>query len=160
MNNRRLATTAFTSAGRTGIAPTSPLKPSSLGMYPLEKYPEIAAMPGFPEVGPSYRLVIIPLKPPTKTKGGIILTDEDVFANEVLCDIGYVARVGGSAYTDPRFVGSGPWCKLGDWVNYGRLSGKDTIFRGTDGEDHRIHFCNDRDIIALLPDPAAIKVYS
>ena len=156
MQTKRLAATAFTAAPAAKAAKSSPAV--APGTVPISKYPEIAAMPGLPEaVG--WRIVIIPLKPPTKTAGGILLTDEDMWANEVLCDIGYVAAVGPSAYKDPRFGGEA-WCKVGDFVNYGRLSGKDILFRGTDDEIHRIHVCNDRDVLLALPNPHAIKVFT
>lgn len=124
-----------------------------------DTYRKIAESPGFPQA-PGWRLIIIPVKPPTKTAGGIELPDEVIWANEVLCDMGYVASMGPVAFKDPRFLKSDAWCKVGDFVNYGRLNGKDIIFRGPDGKEHRLHVCNDRDVLMRITDPNAMKVYS
>lgn len=129
-----------------------------IGGAPAGVYEKLANEPDFPQAT-GWRLIIIPIKPITKTKGGILLTDDSVYEEEVLADVGYVASVGPVAFKDPRFLKADAWVKKGDWVNYGRLNGKDIIYQAPDGENHRLHVCNDKDVLMVIPNPNAIKVF-
>lgn len=154
--------TAFTSRSlnatelKNNIAARSDDK---VGSWTRQQYADLAAQPDFPEA-PGWRIIIIPMKPKTKTAGGIELPSDLQWANEVLADIGYVAKVGPVAFQDPRFLDSGAWAKEGQWVNYVRMSGKDVIYRSPDGAEHRLHLCNDKDVLMVIPNPNAMKVYT
>ena len=98
-----------------------------------------------------YRIVLFPLKLDSKTKSGIILTDETVAESQITTNICKVLKVGPDAYKDKDKFPTGPWCKTDDWVLITRYAGSRIRI---DGGELRI--INDDEILAVIDDPRHI----
>ena len=98
-----------------------------------------------------YRIVLFPLKLDSKTKSGIILTDETVAESQITTNICKVLKVGPDAYKDKDKFPTGPWCKTDDWVLITRYAGSRIRIDG--GELRSI---NDDEILAVIDDPRDI----
>ena len=98
-----------------------------------------------------YRIVLFPLKLDSKTKSGIILTDETVTESQLTTNICKVLKVGPDAYKDKDKFPTGPWCKEDDWVLITRYAGSRIRI---DGGELRI--INDDEILAVIDDPRDI----
>ena len=98
-----------------------------------------------------YRIVLFPLKLDSKTKSGIILTDETVAESQITTNICKVLKVGPDAYKDKDKFPTGPWCKPDDWVLITRYAGSRIRI---DGGELRI--INDDEILAVIDDPRDI----
>tara|TARA_Y100000592_G_scaffold64565_1_gene100547 strand:- start:908 stop:1315 length:408 start_codon:yes stop_codon:yes gene_type:complete len=98
-----------------------------------------------------YRIVLFPLKLDSKTKSGIILTDETVAESQITTNICKVLKVGPDAYKDKEKFPTGPWCKTDDWVLITRYAGSRIRI---DGGELRI--INDDEILAVIDDPRDI----
>ena len=98
-----------------------------------------------------YRIVLFPLKLDSKTKSGIILTDETVAESQITTNICKVLKVGPDAYKDKEKFPTGPWCKVDDWVLITRYAGSRIRI---DGGELRI--INDDEILAVIDDPRDI----
>ena len=98
-----------------------------------------------------YRIVLFPLKLDSKTKSGIILTDETVAESQITTNICKVLKVGPDAYKDKDKFPTGPWCKMDDWVLITRYAGSRIRI---DGGELRI--INDDEILAVIDDPRDI----
>ena len=98
-----------------------------------------------------WRLVVMPLKIKEKTKGGVLLTDKVVEESQWTTNVGLVMKMGDLCYQDKTKFPSGPWCKEGQFVVYGRYSG--ARFKTKYGE-HRI--LNDDEIIGTINKPEDI----
>ena len=105
-----------------------------------------------------WRILIERVKPKEKTASGIFLPDQAKEAESYLSITAKVVALGSACYTN-RDTGepwaSGPWCKPGDWI----VVPKFTQFKmDIDGNEYRI--INDDEVIAVIDDPLAIKVYT
>ena len=103
-----------------------------------------------------WRVVVAPLAPPKKTKGGIILSDDTADAQEYLCAYGLLLSVGPLAYKEKRLVGEDgkAWTpRVGDWVMFARYAGQRQTYRGL-----RFVLCNDDDILGVTEDPQGYKI--
>lgn len=104
-------------------------------------YPDIIAK--------GYRIVVKPYVRPSKTAGGIILsettTTEDQF-HSLICQ---VISIGPLAYTDEKFCGGVAWCDIGDWVVIPRVTGTRIPSKGGD----TLRIVNEDDICAIVKDP-------
>ena len=98
-----------------------------------------------------YRIVLFPLKLDSKTKSGIILTDDTVTESQLTTNICKVLKVGTDAYKDKDKFPTGPWCKEDDWVLITRYAGSRIRI---DGGELRI--INDDEILAVIDDPRDI----
>ena len=98
-----------------------------------------------------WRIVLFPLKLESKTKGGLILTDETVEQSQVTTNICKVLKTGPECYKDKEKFPTGPWCKEGDWVLITRYAGSRIRI---DGGELRI--INDDEILAVVNDPRDI----
>jgi len=98
-----------------------------------------------------YRMLIRPWSGEKKTKGGIILSDATHEMIEMTTVVGLVIMMGDLCYKDEKKFPSGPWCKEGQFVIYGRYAG--SRFKTKYGE-HRI--LNDDEIIATIKNPEDI----
>ena len=98
-----------------------------------------------------YRLLVLPYAGPKKTKGGILLSDTTHETIQMTTVVGLVIRMGDLCYKDKEKIPTGPWCKEGEFVVYGRYSG--SRFQKKFGE-HRI--LNDDEIIAKINKPEDI----
>ena len=98
-----------------------------------------------------YRLTLFPLKLESKTKSGIILTDDTVAESQLTTNMCKVLKIGPEAYKDKDKFPSGPWCKVDDWVLITRYAGSRIRI---DGGELRI--INDDEILAVIDDPRDI----
>ena len=111
----------------------------------IEEYLNILPQP----VG--YRLLIKPYSGKKKTKGGIYLSEKTQETIEMTTVVGYVVKMGDLCFKDKQKFPTGPWCKEGQFVIYGRYSG--ARFKTRYGE-HRI--LNDDEIIGTINQPEDI----
>jgi len=65
--------------------------------------------------------------------------------------VGLVISVGSEAYKGKRFRKSGPWCKVGDWVVFGRQEGPHFLYR-----DVPFAMVPDDKIYMVVPDPSYV----
>ena len=91
-----------------------------------------------------YRILIRPIAPIKKTKGGIILTDKAVEDQAYLNSKGRVVAMGDECYDKSKK----PWCTIGDYVVYGRYAGSKIDVGGV-----KMLLLNDDEILAVLPNP-------
>ena len=98
-----------------------------------------------------YRMLVRPWSGKKKTKGGILLSDTTHETIQMTTVVGLVIRMGDLCYKDKEKFPTGPWCKEGEFVVYGRYSG--SRFQTKFGE-HRI--LNDDEIIAKINKPEDI----
>ena len=98
-----------------------------------------------------WRIVVLPYRGIGKTKGGVLLTDKAVEEQQIASVCALVLKVGPDAYSDPEKFPTGPWCKEGQFVVYGRYTG--ARFKTKYGE-HRI--LNDDEIIGTINKPEDI----
>lgn len=95
-----------------------------------------------------WRVAILPYRGADKTKGGIALAEETQRKQQLSTTCGYVLKVGDLAYADESKYPNGPWCKVGDWIIFGRYAGARIPIDG--GE---IRLLNDDEIIGVIKDP-------
>lgn len=111
----------------------------------IKKYIDLIPKP----VG--YRLLVRPYSGPKKSKGGILYTENTQDTIQMTTVVGLVVAMGEECYKDKNKFPSGPWCKKGQFVIYGRYAG--SRFKTKYGE-HRI--LNDDEIIATIQKPEDI----
>jgi co-chaperonin GroES (HSP10) len=98
-----------------------------------------------------WRLIVLPYRGARKTKGGIELADQTLERQQLTTTCAYVLSVGPLAYKDEAKFPTGPWCKEGDWIIFGRYAGARMAIDG--GE---IRILNDDEILATISDPEDI----
>ena len=98
-----------------------------------------------------YRMLVRPYAGETKTKGGLILSEQTQDTIAMTTVIGIVVKMGDLCYLDKDKFPTGAWCKEGQFVMYGRYSG--SRFKTKYGE-HRI--LNDDEIIGIVKRPQDI----
>jgi co-chaperonin GroES (HSP10) len=98
-----------------------------------------------------YRMLVRPYAGENKTKGGIILSEQTQDTIAMTTVIGIVVKMGDLCYLDKDKFPTGPWCKEGQFVMYGRYAG--SRFKTKYGE-HRI--LNDDEIIGVVKRPQDI----
>ncbi len=96
-------------------------------------------------------MLVRPYQPAEKTKGGVILADTTRETIQMTTVVGLVVKMGDLCFQDKEKFPTGPWCKKGQFVVYGRYSG--SRFQTKYGE-HRI--LNDDEIIGTIKDPQNI----
>ena len=94
-----------------------------------------------------YRILIRPRGVIEKTKGGIILTDSSKDSQAYLNSVGQIIAMGEECYSDRKK----PWCKVGDWVIFGRYAGARISVQKV-----KMLLLNDDEIIATLESPDII----
>ena len=95
-----------------------------------------------------YRILIRPKGPVSKTKGGIYLPDKNKDAQSYLNSVGQVIAMGPECYSDRKQ----PWCKVGDWVLFGRYAGARISVQNV-----KMVIVNDDEIIASLENPEVVS---
>lgn len=101
-----------------------------------------------------WRILVRPQVAKPMSKGGIALPDDAREAQDTLNYIGEVIALGALANKHPRLSGELNYPKVGDWIAYGRYAGQIIWFKGT-----RLLIINDDEVLMLVPDPSALKVY-
>lgn len=99
-----------------------------------------------------WRVLVLPYAGKKTTDGGIYIPEAVQEQNSRTTVVGYVVALGSEAYADKAKFSSGPWCKKGDWIVFGRYAG--ARFKIDGGE---LRLLNDDEVLAVLSDPDAIK---
>jgi chaperonin GroES len=120
------------------MEPQEDVRPEQMEQSALDRIPKPTG----------WRLVVLPFRPPRKTKGGIVLADQAVERQQLATVCGYVVSTGPLAYADKEKFPFGAWCSKGDWVVFGRYAGARISIDG--GE---IRILNDDEILAVVQDP-------
>ena len=94
-----------------------------------------------------YRILLRPRGVIEKTKGGIILTDTNKDDQTYLNSVGQIIAMGDECYSDRKK----PWCKVGDWVVFGRYAGARVSVQNV-----KMVLLNDDEIIATLESPEVV----
>jgi len=98
-----------------------------------------------------WRIVILPYRGAEKSKGGIVIAEQTRAREQAATVCGYVLSVGPLAYADEGKFPTGPWCKQGDWIVFGRYAGARLPIDG--GE---IRIINDDEVLATIQNPEDI----
>ena len=94
-----------------------------------------------------YRILLRPRGVIEKTKGGIILTDTNKDDQTYLNSVGQIIAMGPECYSDRKK----PWCKIGDWVIFGRYAGARVSVQTV-----KMVLLNDDEIIATIENPEVV----
>lgn len=124
---------------------TEQTKPRSLYSVEQKKLSpeEIEALAeAFPPVDPGFvpngnRVLVQVRAAKTKTKGGIILTDESTEVQLYDEQIGKVVAIGQAAFRNPADMSQwaeDPWFEVGDFIRFPKFGGDKTWTIGADGE--------------------------
>ena len=116
-----------------------PLSPDNIGDT-VDELPEPSG----------YRILVLPFTPKTKTKGGILFSQETLDKARIATTCGYVLKMGDLAYKDKDKFGE-PWCKKGDWVIFARYAGSRLPIEG--GE---VRILNDDEVLGTVKDPESL----
>lgn len=95
-----------------------------------------------------YRVLIRPRGVIEKTKGGIYLTDNSKETQSYMNSVGQVIAMGPECYSDRK----APWCKVGDWVVFGRYAGAKVSVQKV-----KMVIINDDEVLATLDNPEVIS---
>jgi len=119
---------------------TEPLSPENIGSETVDELPEPSG----------YRILVLPFTPKTKTKGGILFSQETLDRARIATTCGYVLKMGDLAYKDKDKFNE-PWCKLKDWVIFARYAGSRLPIEG--GE---VRILNDDEVLGTVKDPESL----
>jgi co-chaperonin GroES (HSP10) len=100
---------------------------------------------------PGFRILIRPLQVQGKTKGSILLPDSFKDDINYLTTVGRVLTLGDLAYHDNDKFPEGPWCKVGDFVCYGKMTGTKIRYKGVN-----LILLYDDQVIMKIEDPSDI----
>mgnify|MGYP003138038159 CR=1 FL=1 len=107
-----------------------------------------------------WRILIAPFRPPTKSKGGILLNQKTLEEDVVQTQVGYVLKMGNLAYKDKQRYPEGAWCQEREWVIFARYAGSRFRLNGDKkaafGSEVRI--LNDDEILGTILDPNDIHL--
>ena len=98
-----------------------------------------------------WRMLILPYRPPKKTKGGILFSEKTLDETQLQTVAGYVLKMGPLAYADKKKFPEGPWCQEKQWVVFARYAG--SRFKIEGGE---VRILNDDEILATIKNPEDI----
>ena len=79
---------------------------------------------------PGFHILVRPVSIKEKTKGGILIPDSTKDDMAYLTTVGKVLGLGDLAYEDKDKFPKGAWCKVGDYVCYGKHSGQKIKYKG------------------------------
>ena len=116
------------------------LSPENIGTETVDELPEPSG----------YRILVLPFTPKSKTKGGILFSQETLDKARISTTCGYVLKMGDLAYKDTEKFGK-PWCKKGDWVIFARYAGSRLPIEG--GE---VRLLNDDEVLGTIQDPESV----
>ena len=118
-----------------------PLNPDNIGTDTVEELPNPSG----------WRLLVLPFTPPSKSKGGLIYSQETLDKARIATTCGYVLKMGPLCYSEEKFEASGPWCKKGDWVIFARYAGSRLPIEG--GE---VRILNDDEVLGTIKNPESV----
>jgi len=121
---------------------------------PIKDYPEPTG----------WRILVEPIDVEEVSDGGIVLPEEVQRAKEHLRYIGRVISMGPLCYKHSKFQNPGTtksdeWCKVGDWIAYGRYDGQDIIVKSEKGRKP-LRLLNDDSVLAVIKDPKSVLIYA
>ena len=106
-----------------------------------------------------WRCIVMPMMPPEKTAGGIILSDESLEYSEYMNKVGILVAVGPSCYKHPKYKNLGvkeaDFPKRGDWVMFSQHAPMRLEQNGV-----KLVMLDDDQILAKIKDPKDFKAYS
>ena len=79
---------------------------------------------------PGFHILVRPVSIKEKTKGGILIPDSTKDDMAYLTTVGKVLGLGDLAYEDKDKFPKGAWCKVGDYVCYGKHAGQKIKYKG------------------------------
>ena len=100
-----------------------------------------------------YRMLVVPYTQPGKTRGGLLLADSTLKIEELATTIGYVIALGPDCYKDPLKYPMGAWCKVGDYVLFGRYAGARIMMQGEKDDNLPLRLLNDDEVLAKIDNP-------
>jgi len=106
-----------------------------------------------------YGLLIMPITPPEKTKGGIYVPQTVNDVNEARTNVGRIVRIGPAAYKAERF---NDWeiPNLGDYVTFGQYAGKIIeLLVPSLGRFVKFRYIFDDEVTGIIENPEDIKLY-
>lgn len=119
-----------------------------------EKLPEVVG----------FRLLVLPVRPPKQTEGGIALVAESIQNMQIMRTTGMVLRMGPLAFSTQRGWPEGYRDKLnleGSWVQFMAHAGQDVPVSSADGtEQLALKYLNDADILGVFPDSESISPFT
>ena len=107
-----------------------------------------------------WRVLVMPIKPVEKSKGGIVIPVEAQEAQKILNYMGKVIALGPLAGRDKRLTGrddgsfATDFPKPNDHIVYGRYSGQPVTYKGI-----KLLWINDDEILGIVPNPETLKVH-
>jgi chaperonin GroES len=101
-----------------------------------------------------WRMLVAPVRPRRESKGGIILAEETVDAQDILTYLGKVVKCGPLVGKKPEWPAGSYDIKPGDWVVFGRYAGQKFEFKGV-----KLLLIDDDAIMAKADGPDGFKVY-
>jgi co-chaperonin GroES (HSP10) len=101
--------------------------------------------------------------PKTKTKGGIILSNDVRETEHYNTQVAKVIDMGSLAFKNRNTMESWPegsWCEVGDFVRVPRYGGDRWSVKTEDGEEAIVVIFNDLDLVGKVTgDPLAVKAF-
>lgn len=108
-----------------------------------------------------WQVVVMPVLPPKKTAGGIIVPDEAQDYSEYQNRVGRIVQIGPYCYRHPKYESVGLYpedqlqkLKRGDWILFGQYKAFRIEQRGV-----KFIIMNDDEIIAKIHKPDVFKAY-
>lgn len=119
---------------------------------------ELAELLG--RIQPKYwRVLVMQLEPKQQTAAGIYLPDQAKDAEGYFGYIGKIVAMGGGAFAHPRLADEPAHPKVGDYVMYAHHSGMKVEYKRPGGGTVTLRFINDDNVLGVVTDPAAFKIY-
>lgn len=114
-----------------------------------------------------FRVLVLPVRPPKATSGGIQLVTESINHMQIMRTTGVILRVGPLAFGEKRGWAPGYRDALAidqdtpKWVQFQPHSGMDVLCASADGtEIVTLKYLNDADILGIFTDPEAIAAFT
>ena len=117
---------------------------NDLWVTDIEDIPDPTPLPELP----GYHVLVRPISVKSQTKGGIFIPDSTKEDMSYLTTVGKVIALGDLAYAEKDKFPNGPWCKVGDYVCYGKHTGTKMFYKGV-----RLILLFDDQIVMRVEDP-------
>lgn len=101
-----------------------------------------------------WRIVVMPIKPTEKSKGGIVIPVQAQDAQKYVNYIGKIVDTGALAFKAERFAGETNFPKRGDYVVYSRYIGQPMTYKGV-----KLLIINDDEVLCTVSDPETLQVH-
>ena len=117
---------------------------NDLWITDVEEAPDPSPLPELP----GYHVLVRPISVQSQTNGGIFIPDSTKDDMSYLTTVGKVIALGDLAYAEKDKFPNGPWCKVGDYVCYGKHTGTKMFYKGV-----RLILLFDDQIVMRVEDP-------